>query len=96
MWVHVRDKASPIDFVALLEYKIDNVGAIMAVPLLDERLGPEKFGGADYGYAMPEHLSLSRMLKPLFPDRHGAVAGTKNDVNEIAAAANLSKPRLIR
>jgi hypothetical protein len=45
---------------------------------------------------MPEHLSLCCILKPFFLNRHGAIAGTKDDVNEIAIAVNFSQPTLIR
>src|SRR3981189_818306 len=47
-----------------------------------------QLGGVDHRHAMPEHLSLCCILKPLFLNRHGAIAGTKDDVNEIAAVVN--------
>src|SRR5215471_15771611 len=96
MRAHVSNQAPPIDFVALLENEIDDVGSIMTVPLLDERLGPEKFGRAYHGHAMTEHASLSCVLKPVLLDRHGPVTRTEDDVNEIGAAVNLSEPTFIR
>jgi hypothetical protein len=96
MWVHVHDQALPIDCLSLLKNEMDDIDAIMTVPLLDERLCPDQLGGVDHRHAMPEHLSLCCILKPLFLNRHGAIAGTKDDVNEIATAVNFSQPTLIR
>ena len=96
MWVHVHDQALPFNCLSLLNNEMDDIDAIMTVSLLDERLGPDQLRGVDDRHAMPEHLRLCCILKPLFLNRHRAIAGTKYEVNVIAAAMKFSQPTLLR
>src|ERR1700716_1896482 len=66
MWLHGHDQAVPIDCLSLLKNEMDDIDAIMTVPFLDERLGPDKLGGVNHSHAMPEHFILGRKRKPTF------------------------------
>jgi len=40
-------------------------------------------------------MTFSRMFVPPFLDRHGAIARTKDDIDEIFPEMNLSDPALV-
>src|SRR6185437_11402281 len=58
----------------------------------NEGFAPDQlFRRTEMGF-QAEHLSRVRMLEPLVVDGANAIAGAKNNVDEIVAAENLGEP----
>ena len=95
MDLHVGEKPVPVDLVVSLQDGVRHVGPVVAVAQLDEALGPDEFGRSHDADRRPEHLDLARVLEPLIADRHGAVRGREDHVEEVLALEDLSEPALV-
>ena len=72
-----------------------DVGAVVAVAQLDEAFRPDELGRPDDAHGGAEHLDLARVLEPLVADRHGAVRGGEDHVEEVLALVDLAEPALV-
>src|SRR5215475_1577061 len=93
--LHVGQQPLPVDGLVLREDEMDDVGAVIAVAQLDERLRPDELGGADHRHRHPENFRLAGMREPCVADRHGAVGRGEDDVEKIFALAHLGDPPLV-
>jgi hypothetical protein len=80
------------------QYKNDNNGS--HGPVCRGRIRPNRSNKRENGSFISEYrrhwLRTVKRCPSMTVNRHGAIAGTKDDVNEIAAAVNISQPTLIR
>ena len=85
----------PIDLVVRLEDGVRHVRAVIAVAKLDEALRPDELRRSDDAHRRAEHLDLARILEPLVADRHRAVRGGEDHVEEVLALEHLAEPALV-
>src|SRR5215203_3616565 len=95
MHFHVGEEPPPVDLVVRLENGVRHVGAVVAVAQLDEALRPHELGRADDAHGRAEDLYVARILEPLVADRHGAVGGGEDHVEEMLALVDLAEPALV-
>jgi hypothetical protein len=74
---------------------VHDVGTVVAMPQLDERLGPDQLGRRDHAHGHAEHVDARRVLEPLIAHRHGAVPGGEDQVEEMLAAEDFCDPALV-
>jgi hypothetical protein len=95
MHIHMAEQAPPIDSIMLLEYEVRNIRPVVAVSELNESLGPDQFGRSNHAHRCAEHLDARRVLKPLIGHGRNPVPRGKDQVEEMLALENFTKPTLV-
>jgi len=71
---------------------VRDVGAVEALALHDERLGPDGFFRRAELHRNAKDFLLDGVLEPAVVDFGDAVAGVENDVNEVLAVMRFGEP----
>src|SRR6266550_9403139 len=85
-------KSRPIQIPAAGQYDVDHVGAVEALPLHDERLGPDHLLGRNEVHALAENDVLGGVLEPAVVDHRDSISRAEDDIHVGPAPVNLAKP----
>lgn len=95
MHFHVGQETVPIDLVVSLQDRMHHIGAVIAVAQLDEAFRPDEFRRSDDAHGSAEDLDLAGMFEPGVADRHGAIRGREDHVEEILSLEDLAEPAVV-
>jgi hypothetical protein len=91
----VAEQLAPVDLVVAFEDDVGDVGAVVAMMILDEDLGPDELRRRDQAHRSAEQLGLGGMGEPFVGDRRGDGRHVEDDVDEQFSARDPRQPALV-
>src|SRR5262249_17528944 len=86
------EQALPVQPLAVRAQQVGHVRPVVALALLDERLGPDTLLDRSQAHRQAEKRRLDRVLEPGVVAPGDPVASAEDDVHEVTAAEGLAEP----
>ena len=93
--LHMSEQPLPVDPLGLPQNEMGNVGTVVAMPVLQQRLRPDHLGRRRELDRHVIELRRVAFLEPMVGDADHRGGGTEDHVEEAVAASHLGDPTLV-
>jgi hypothetical protein len=93
--LHVGEQTPPIDLLMLPEDEVGDIRTVIAMPKLNEGLGPDQLRRRDHAHRRAKHLDAWRAFEPLIGHGNHAVPRGEDHVKKVFALEDLAEPTLV-
>src|SRR4030095_4157998 len=93
--LHRRQQALPIDFLMLDQYEMGNIGAIVALAVLNEDLGPDQVCNRGNLHFAIEEFGVMGVFEPIIGNWGNKIGRTKDEIDVQFPFEDFRDPTLV-